>query len=145
MNEILTIPALSLWQPHAQAIALGIKVYETRSWPTKYRGPLAIHAAKKLFRPQEYPSAWVLEARARLTVAGGSLQELQYGTVVCVVDVVDCVPTDTIPPLFWGDFRPGRWAFSLERVRRLKQEIPVAGRQGFFNVTIPASFCEVNP
>jgi hypothetical protein len=31
--------ALSLWQPHAQAIALGLKPYETRDWSTRYRGP----------------------------------------------------------------------------------------------------------
>jgi activating signal cointegrator 1 len=39
--------ALSLWQPWASLVALGIKTIETRSWETKYRGPLAIHAAKK--------------------------------------------------------------------------------------------------
>jgi hypothetical protein len=41
--------ALSLWQPHAQAIALGLKPWETRDWPTRYRGPLAIHGAKRLW------------------------------------------------------------------------------------------------
>jgi len=41
------VKALSLWQPHAHAIALGLKPYETRDWPTKYRGPLAVHAAKR--------------------------------------------------------------------------------------------------
>ena len=40
------IKAISLWQPWASLIALGGKKIETRSWPTKYRGPLAIHASK---------------------------------------------------------------------------------------------------
>ena len=39
--------AISLWQPYAALIALGFKKIETRSWPTTYRGPLAIHAAQK--------------------------------------------------------------------------------------------------
>ncbi len=39
--------ALTIWQPWASLIATGEKIYETRSWPTKYRGPIAIHAAKK--------------------------------------------------------------------------------------------------
>lgn len=39
---------LTLHQPYATAIALGHKRYETRSWWTSYRGPLAIHAAKGL-------------------------------------------------------------------------------------------------
>jgi hypothetical protein len=36
--------ALSLWQPWATLVALGVKKLETRSWSTTYRGPLAIHA-----------------------------------------------------------------------------------------------------
>ena len=39
--------ALTLWQPWASLIAVGAKTIETRSWSTKYRGPLAIHAAKR--------------------------------------------------------------------------------------------------
>lgn len=39
--------ALTIWQPWASLIACGVKQYETRSWPTKYRGPIAIHAAIK--------------------------------------------------------------------------------------------------
>jgi activating signal cointegrator 1 len=39
--------ALTLWQPWASLVAFGVKTIETRSWSTKYRGPLAIHAAKK--------------------------------------------------------------------------------------------------
>ncbi len=39
--------ALSLHQPWASLIAEGVKTIETRSWATKYRGPLAIHAAKR--------------------------------------------------------------------------------------------------
>ena len=39
--------ALTIWQPWASLIACGAKRYETRSWATKYRGPIAIHAAMK--------------------------------------------------------------------------------------------------
>lgn len=39
------VKALTLWQPWASLVALGVKTIETRSWSTKYRGPLAIHAA----------------------------------------------------------------------------------------------------
>ncbi len=41
--------ALTIWQPWASLIACGVKKYETRSWPTKYRGPIAIHSALKPF------------------------------------------------------------------------------------------------
>ena len=38
---------LTLHQPWASLVALGVKTIETRSWSTKYRGPLAIHAGAK--------------------------------------------------------------------------------------------------
>jgi hypothetical protein len=36
--------ALTLFQPWASLVALGIKKIETRHWSTAHRGPLAIHA-----------------------------------------------------------------------------------------------------
>lgn len=38
--------ALTIRQPWASLIAAGVKTIETRSWSTRYRGPLAIHAGK---------------------------------------------------------------------------------------------------
>ena len=40
--------ALTIRQPWASLIAAGVKTIETRSWSTKYRGPLAIHAGLSL-------------------------------------------------------------------------------------------------
>ena len=36
--------ALTIHQPYAELIRRGEKVIENRTWPTSYRGPLAIHA-----------------------------------------------------------------------------------------------------
>jgi hypothetical protein len=142
--------ALSLWQPHAQAIALGIKPYETRGWKTDYRGPLAIHAAKKPFRYQDYSIDYYREVDKRFKAAGFPLYALDYGKILCVVDVVDCVPVGTLRGRiggaeFWGDFRDvgddgkSRWALKLASVRLIDaHKRPLAtGRQGFFNVELP--------
>ena len=40
------IRCLSVRQPHAFLICAGIKPVENRTWSTKYRGPLLIHAGK---------------------------------------------------------------------------------------------------
>ena len=72
--------ALSLWQPHAIAIGLGIKRYETRCWqlrPQEIGVPVAIHAAKKEFRERDYPWEYFKEVRDRLRVAGCRLGRLQ--------------------------------------------------------------------
>lgn len=56
----MTLRALSLWQPWASetylvnpATGRPYKSIETRSYPTKYRGPLGIHAAKNV-KPLAY-------------------------------------------------------------------------------------------
>lgn len=46
--------AITLTEPWATLVAIGAKQIETRSWPTSYRGPVAIHAAKGMtLRDQE--------------------------------------------------------------------------------------------
>jgi len=39
------IPVLSMLQPWASLLVKGLKGFETRSWNTKHRGPLLIHAS----------------------------------------------------------------------------------------------------
>jgi hypothetical protein len=146
---------LSLWQPHAQAISLGIKPYETRGWYTSYRGPLAIHAAKKLFDYRHYPADYYQEVCRQLSRAGCPCYALDYGKILCVVDVVDCVPTGKLRGRiggaeFWGDFRDvgddgkKRYALKLACVRLIdaNKRPAVIGRQGFFNV--PDNILQLN-
>ncbi len=134
--------ALSLWQPHAQAIALGLKPWETRDWSTNYRGPLAIHAAKRRW---DDSGPWHDRAREILR---RYTPWMPYGAVVCIADLVDCVRTSElrgrIPEEheFWGDFSDGerglgRYAFHLKNVRLVRPAFAVRGQQGFFEVDLP--------
>ena len=63
--------ALTLHQPWASLIAVGAKTIETRSWSTKYRGPIAIHAGRR------EPFTDLLMARA-LRWTGGEWS-VEYG------------------------------------------------------------------
>jgi hypothetical protein len=142
--------ALSLWQPHAIAIGLGLKLYETRGWqlrPEDVGVPIAIHAAKKVFREQDYPWEYFKEAKARLSAAGVPLWKLDYGKVICVCVFTACLRTSTIrgeigEAEFWGDFSDvgedgkERWAFKIRDVGLIpeSQRPEVTGRQGFFEV-----------
>ena len=140
--------ALSLWQPHGQAIALGLKPFETRGWSTDYRGPLAIHAAKKLFNYKDYPLDYYQEVGRYFKSKDFPLFALDYGKVICVADLVDCFPTGILRGRigrtyeFWGDFRDkgddgkDRFAFQLENVRVIPayKRPAVTGRQKFFQV-----------
>jgi hypothetical protein len=75
--------ALSIRQPYAYLILEGIKRIENRTWDTKYRGPLAIHAG---VRWHDRPVKEIAE-HFRVAVP----DELPTGGIVCIVDLVDVV------------------------------------------------------
>ena len=52
------IKAITIQQPWASLIKYRAKLFETRSWATPYRGPIAIHAAKKMVCACEEPEMW---------------------------------------------------------------------------------------
>lgn len=89
--------AVSLHQPWASAVALGAKRIETRSWSTKYRGPLAIHAAKRLNKNEliHYGCVWnwcgALRGAGKRMGDGKLLWDLlPFGAIVATCNVVDC-------------------------------------------------------
>lgn len=138
----MRIKALTVWQPWASLIAHGVKVFETRSWATKWRGPLAIHAAGRwgrdidmLVQRPPYPALLAgLELRA---------ETLPLGCVVCVVDLIDVIPArDVLVRISdgerrLGDFRPGRFAWELGNVRLLKEPVYAKGTQGLWWWDVP--------
>jgi hypothetical protein len=134
--------ALTLWQPWASLIAWGAKRYETRSWETTYRGPIAIHAAMnqdmsvELFRTNSFYRK-VFEARG-LTI-DEIRKGLRMGVVVAVVDLIDIEKTERLiygerkvisqQEENFGDWTCGRYAWKLGNVRELVEPIPAMGRQ----------------
>jgi activating signal cointegrator 1 len=126
--------ALSLTQPWATAICLGIKQWETRSWPTHFRGELCIHASKG------FPK-WAKEIAVDLANERGiSFEDLPLGKIVCVVSLTECRQTDSLIHEIgeieqqWGDYSPGRYAFKLENLRVLSDPVPAIGHLGFWPV-----------
>jgi len=124
--------AISLWQPYASAIALGLKTYETRSWPTSYRGPLAIHAAKHKPVTSLMLAGFLADAGVKCD------RDLPLGGIVAIAELVACVPTDGMNgylsgrELAFGDYSPGRFAWRLEGIRPVGFA-PCRGYQGFWN------------
>lgn len=136
---------ITLWQPWATLIALGHKKYETRSWSTKYRGRLIIHAAKRPVVPDEIAK-----------ISDDSVGQLEYsylksidyplGGIVAACELTDClamvnthsltllessVAISSIKPLekVVGDWQFGRFAWALKDVRPC-ETIPFKGGQG---------------
>ena len=70
---------LTIKQPWATLIMQGYKRFEFRSWQTKYRGDLLIHAGKGVDKP----------AMKRLSKY--LPKELPYGKILGKVKIVDCI------------------------------------------------------
>lgn len=123
--------ALSLWQPWASAIAIGAKSIETRHWPTNYRGPLLIHAAKRGTKPQISPIIRELQLNLDIEV-------IPFGSLVGVCELVGCCNTESLrvtdQERRLGDYSRGRFGWILYGVRAFNKPIPFRGMQGIFNV-----------
>ena len=121
--------ALSIRQPSVELILRGEKTLELRSWPTKYRGPLLLHASTARF-PE------------RTRRAGLDPDALPYGALVGVVDLIEVIPLDAatyeaLRTAHRGDDPypgPPLYGWRLANPRRLPEPIPWKGKLGLFDV-----------
>lgn len=145
------IRGLSLMQPWATLLSTGAKTIETRSWPTSYRGLMAIHASKgyprwaqTLCRDEPF--------RTALLPAGS----LPLGAIVAVGRLIACIGTEYLGrssyrystpsrlerqlerqlehERVFGDYSPNRFAWVFRDVYRLPEPIPCKGSMGLWIV-----------
>jgi hypothetical protein len=99
------VKALTLTQPWASLVALGAKRIETRSWATRYRGLLAIHAAaglgpvggnRGLNQLVANEPFWSVLQAAGCTFGRRAPTGLPFGAIVAVCRLVGCVPTESL-------------------------------------------------
>ena len=127
--------ALSLTQPYAELVKLGIKMIETRSWKTDYRGVLYIHASLT-----RIPKASRDNTALMQLVSG---RNLDFGKILCACELTDCVrmTEDFIVGLqkrnpseyLAGVYAPGRYAWILKDTRVLDKPFPIKGRLGLWD------------
>lgn len=126
--------ALSIRQPWAWAILDGHKRVENRSWSVNYRGPLAIHASQSR-RDLEGPT----QRLAGMGIEVPKPESLDFGALIGVVELVDCVLLADAPELHDDELAEGPYCWIVENPRRLREPIPLRGYVSLFNVP------EINP
>lgn len=123
--------AITLTQPWADLVATGSKLFETRSWSTQYRGPVAIHAAKGF---PAYARQFAQEERA----IGRVGDHVPLGAIVAVAVIADVRRTEEVGPYLsglerhLGDYTPGRYAWQLIDVVALPAPVACRGALGLW-------------
>lgn len=122
---------LSIKEPFATLIKDGVKIYETRSWKTNYRGEIYIHASLSLSKSERLESA-----KKYLK------SEIKPGCILCKSELVDCIPmTDEFIKYInketseydYGLYSEGRYAWKLKVLEVLDEPIPAKGKLGIWN------------
>ena len=122
---------LSIKEPFATLIKDDVKIYETRSWKTNYRGEIYIHASLSLSKSERVESAnKYLKS------------EIKPGFILCKCELVDCIPmTDEFIKYIneetseydYGLYSEGRYAWKLKVLEVLDEPIPAKGKLGIWN------------
>ena len=121
---------ITIWQPYAQAILLGLKHYETRTWKTDYRGDLVIHSSLRSLSPD----------RKRLAKKY-NIVDMPKGSFLVLCDLEDCllITKDFMNKqnqveLDFGNWVVGNYAWKLKIKRIFKHNAGASGNQGLWTV-----------
>ena len=115
--------ALTVHQPWAWAIAEGYKDIENRTWPTKYRGKLLIHAGNS---KKSIDAGYEFMQEHRQTMP--FLDELIYGSIIGEVELIDCVRDSQS---IWA--MDAHWHWVLRNAVKFDVPIPCKGQLGLFD------------
>lgn len=134
-----TIPALSLRQPFAWAILHAGKTIENRTWATRYRGRIRIHAAKTWDDDGE---AWLVHAGILAPNYFVCRDRGELGAYVGEVTVTNCIPYDAPLAAAENPWAFGPWCWVLADPAAYPEPIP--GR-GYPSLYLPERFTGRGP
>lgn len=142
---------LSLLQPWATLVVMGAKKIETRSWNTKYRGELLIHASVNKKLAKELTSADPFNRFIR------HWTDLPFGSIIGKCKLINTCSTDrtlftnrlssdgmdwelTSEELAFGDYTENRFCWLLNDAVQFAQPIPAKGSLGLWDYELPDHF-----
>jgi hypothetical protein len=124
--------ALSIRQPWASLIVNGSKPIENRTWKTRVRGWVLVHASRSCQLEDWLNWCDFAETRGLLQISDHP-KDLQRGGIIGAMRIDDCVTADASP---WFT---GPYGFVIGAAVQLPF-FPVSGKQGFFNPPLPGDY-----
>lgn len=122
---------LSIKEPWASLIMNGTKKIETRSWKTKYRGEIYIHASLSKAKITNHEVYELIKD-----------MNFKYGYIICKCNLVDCIymtdeyvndmKTNHYEEYICGHYEVGRYAWIVEDVKVI-EPIEAKGKLGLWN------------
>lgn len=129
------IRALTVLQPYAWAITVGVKPVENRTRRTKYRGLLAIHAGKRVMR-EGLGDPRILEAIADRDFEINEATS-RLGCVVAVADLTGCHDATYTAGCSCSPWAASySWHWELSDVRPLREPVPCRGMLGLWRLPL---------
>ena len=123
--------ALTIKQPFASLILEGLKEYEFRTWKTKYRGPILIHAGKGVDRKaMKKFEQYNLEYPVGAIIAKAEIEDVMY-----VDDEFRKMLKMKNPLVYSGVINDENWegyAFKLKNIQK-QDPVIVNGQLGLWN------------
>src|SRR5215213_7752316 len=129
--------ALSLLQPWASLVVMGAKRLETRSWSTKYRGALLIHASSR-------KAGALLSSEPPFSRYIHDFNCLPLGAIIGSVILTDIVKVEqlqlsekiinqlSLEERAFGDYTNGRYVWVLEEAAQFERPVPIRGTLGLW-------------
>ena len=124
---------LSIKNPWLELILSGKKDIEVRTWTTKYRGPVWLHAGKSVDKSQSL--RW-------------DFKDLSTGCYLGKANLIDIIQFDQKS---WGSLRkrhlnegpsqPGLYGWVFEKPTRLKEPLVASGKLGLYKPDVDLLSC----
>lgn len=120
---------LTLKQPWATLVAEGIKEYEFRTWKTKYRGKVLIHAGAGVDKQD-------METFKELNL------EYPKKRIVALVEIEDCLELDkelnkkiiAENNIAYGNKTREGYAWKIKRIKKINSNQEINGKLGLWNI-----------
>ncbi len=128
---MIKLKVLTLRQPWATLVAEGIKKYEFRSWKTKYRGKVLIHAGSGIDKED-------MKKYENMNL------EFPSRRILAIVEIEDCLELDdklnkkiiAENNIAYGNkFRTG-YAWKLNNIKKIDYNKEVNGQLGLWNIDL---------